>query len=72
VLTDSFREVAEHLGNTPTVAKQSYVDPRVVAAFEHGRTIAAAVRRAAERSAASRERTRDVVEPAVIRLLSRE
>jgi DNA topoisomerase IB len=72
VLTDSYREVAEHLGNTPTVAKQSYVDPRVVAAFEHGRTIAAAVRRAAERSAASRERTRDVVEPAVIRLLSRE
>ena len=27
------------LGNTPTIAKASYVDPRVVAAYEHGRTI---------------------------------
>ncbi len=27
------------LGNTPTIAKASYVDPRVVDAYEHGRTI---------------------------------
>jgi DNA topoisomerase IB len=71
-LTDSYREVAEHLGNTPTVAKQSYIDPRVIAAFEHGRTVAAAVRRAAAQSGGSPERTRDVIEPAVIRLLSQE
>jgi hypothetical protein len=44
----------------------------VIAAFEHGRTVAAAVRRAAAQSGGSPERTRDVIEPAVIRLLSQE
>ncbi|MEV0586146.1 DNA topoisomerase IB [Nonomuraea sp. NPDC050310] len=33
------KEVSEYLGNTPTVARTSYVDPRVVEAFEEGRTI---------------------------------
>ena len=40
------KEVAEELGNTPAVARGSYVDPRVVAGYEQGKTIAAAVRRA--------------------------
>ncbi len=40
------KEVAEELGNTPAVARGSYVDPRVVAGYEQGLTIAAAVRRA--------------------------
>jgi DNA topoisomerase I len=40
------REVSESLGNTPAVARGSYVDPRVVAGYEHGMTIAAAARRA--------------------------
>jgi DNA topoisomerase I len=40
------REVAEELGNTPAVARGSYVDPRVVTAYEQGMTIDAAVRRA--------------------------
>ncbi|MEQ4723105.1 hypothetical protein [Nonomuraea sp. B19D2] len=35
------REVAEYLGNTPTVARASYVDPRVVEAYDQDRTIAA-------------------------------
>lgn len=30
------KEVAEHLGNTPAVARKSYVDPRLVEAFERG------------------------------------
>lgn len=34
------REVSEYLGNTPTVARASYVDPRVVEAYDQGRTIA--------------------------------
>ncbi|MER6006492.1 hypothetical protein ABT120_48690 [Nonomuraea angiospora] len=34
-------EVARRLGNTPAVALGSYVDPRVVLAFERGRTVAA-------------------------------
>lgn len=41
------REVAEELGNTPAVARGSYVDPRVVRAYENGMTIGAAARRAA-------------------------
>jgi DNA topoisomerase I len=40
------KEVAEELGNTPAVARGSYVDPRVVSGYEQGLTIAAAVRRA--------------------------
>lgn len=41
------KAVAEELGNTPAVARGSYVDPRVVAAYQEGRTIEAAARRAA-------------------------
>ena len=35
------KEVAEELGNTPAVARGSYVDPRVVEGYEKGVTIAA-------------------------------
>jgi DNA topoisomerase IB len=42
--TQMFREVAEHLGNTPSVARKSYVDPRVVELYEQGVTIAPALR----------------------------
>jgi DNA topoisomerase-1 len=41
------KEVAEELGNTPAVARSSYVDPRVVEGYEKGLTIAAGARRAA-------------------------
>jgi DNA topoisomerase I len=40
------KEVAEELGNTPAVARGSYVDPRVVSGYEQGVTIAAGARRA--------------------------
>jgi DNA topoisomerase-1 len=33
------RAVAQALGNTPTVARQSYIDPRVLARYEAGATI---------------------------------
>jgi DNA topoisomerase-1 len=36
---EMFKEVSAHLGNTPAIARKSYVDPRVIAAFEHDRTI---------------------------------
>lgn len=39
VVTGMYREVAEYLGNTPAVAKKSYVDPRLVELFERGVTI---------------------------------
>jgi DNA topoisomerase-1 len=40
------KEVSSALGNTPAVARASYVDPRVVAGYEAGLTIAAGARRA--------------------------
>jgi len=33
------REVAQELGNTPTVARKSYVDPRVTRAYRSGVTV---------------------------------
>ncbi len=44
------KEVAEELGNTPAVARSSYVDPRLVDGYAQGMTISAAVRRAAKAS----------------------
>jgi DNA topoisomerase-1 len=41
----AMREVGEFLGNTPALARSSYVDPRVIEAYEQGRTIRAATRR---------------------------
>ena len=38
-------EVAAYLGNTPTIAKASYIDPRVIDLYEAGTTIETAVRR---------------------------
>jgi DNA topoisomerase I len=40
------REVSDALGNTPAVARGSYVDPRVIAAYEQGLTITSAAGRA--------------------------
>jgi DNA topoisomerase-1 len=45
IVTSSIREVAGYLGNTPAVARASYVDPRVVDRFEEGVTIAATLER---------------------------
>jgi len=39
-VSSAMREVAEYLGNTPAVARASYVDPRVVDLFCDGTTIA--------------------------------
>jgi DNA topoisomerase IB len=41
----AMKEVAEFLGNTPALARSAYVDPRVIEAYESGRTIANAARR---------------------------
>lgn len=43
------KQVSEELGNTPAVARSSYVDPRVVTGYQRGITIAAAAQRAAKR-----------------------
>lgn len=37
-------EVSSYLGNTPTIARKSYVDPRVIDHYESGETIASAAK----------------------------
>jgi DNA topoisomerase-1 len=61
--------VARALGNTPAVARSSYVDPRVVRAFEEGHTVAAGLRCIPR--GAGEHRTRVAVGRAVLRLLER-
>ena len=41
----AMKEVGEFLGNTPALARSSYVDPRVIDAYEEDRTIGRATRR---------------------------
>jgi DNA topoisomerase-1 len=38
-IAQASREVAELLGNTPTVARNSYIDPRVIEHYEEGRVV---------------------------------
>lgn len=59
-------EASDLLGNTPTVARASYVDPRVVERFDEGQTIAAAVRRLP----ADPRQAEDRLDRAVLRLLA--
>ena len=64
----AYEDVAEMLGNTPAVAKASYVDPRVVDRFEQGETIAEALEQAGrERSDRDQQR---LLEAGVCELLS--
>ena len=51
------KEVASFLGNTPTLARSSYVDPRVIDAYEEGRTIARATRRTYDTPTSDRRRS---------------
>ena len=59
------QEVASYLGNTPTIAKNSYIDPRVLDSYESGTTIAVDPSRFR-----SPERRQAAVEKAVLALLS--
>jgi DNA topoisomerase IB len=65
------REVADYLGNTPAVARASYIDPRIVEQYEKGRTIAAALGELGKDCDFGDLATRDHAEKAVLRLLAR-
>jgi DNA topoisomerase IB len=74
---DVMTVVAEHLGNTPAVARRSYVDPRVLDEYSVGRTIARGMSRLTkadrarlERGELVRVRDRDTLERAVLRLVN--
>jgi DNA topoisomerase IB len=61
----AMREVGEFLGNTPALARSSYVDPRVIDAYEEGRTI----RRATRRRYDSPDERQAALERATMRLI---
>jgi len=61
-------EVAELLGNTPTVARSAYIDPRVLDQFLSGTTIEATMQRS-QPLAELGERRRRRIELALLRLL---
>ncbi|WP_240777212.1 DNA topoisomerase IB [Nonomuraea basaltis] len=68
-VTRVMREVAEYLGNTPTVARASYVDPRVVEAYDQDRTIAAVLTELGADADFGQLATAGTVERAVIDLI---
>ncbi|WP_375485117.1 hypothetical protein [uncultured Mycobacterium sp.] len=63
------RAVSEDLGNTPAVARSSYVDPRVVLAYEQGITIRPVLQRV-QRQRHPVER-QHLIERATARLIKR-
>lgn len=64
------REVADYLGNTPAVARASYIDPRVISLYEEGRTIAASLGTLGKGSSFGDLATAGPAERAVLRLLA--
>ncbi len=60
-------EVSEYLGNTPTIAKSSYIDPRVIDLYESGTTIDPKLVAKKYRSPTTKQRA---IEAAVLELLS--
>jgi DNA topoisomerase I len=66
--TRAIKEVARYLGNTPTIARTSYVDPRVFDRYDDGRTIGGVLPDLAEDTAAWPD-VQGVVEEAVLDLL---
>ncbi len=44
-VSGAMKEVSDFLGNTPTLARSSYVDPRVIEAYDRGITIKGTTRR---------------------------
>jgi DNA topoisomerase IB len=64
------REVADYLGNTPAVARASYIDPRIVEQYEEGRTIASALGELGKDCDFGDLATRYHAEKAVLRLLA--
>jgi DNA topoisomerase IB len=63
------REVSEFLGNTPAVARRSYIDPRVFDRYQSGWTIASAVERI-PRLDPTENRVRARIDAAVLDLLT--
>jgi DNA topoisomerase-1 len=67
-ISAAVKEVAAELGNTPAVARASYIDPRLLDRYEEGVTITASLAEAVGGDLADAA-FRDAVEAAVLDLL---
>jgi DNA topoisomerase I len=66
------QEVAHYLGNTPTVARSSYIDPRVFDRFQAGVTIGGTIDQFGEVEEYGAPSTQGPIEAAVLDLLEEE
>jgi DNA topoisomerase IB len=64
------QEVADYLGNTPAVARASYIDPRIIDCYENGKTIASVLGDLGRDSDFGDLATRGRAEAAVVKLLA--
>jgi DNA topoisomerase IB len=64
-------EVAEYLGNTPAVARASYIDPRVIELYEQGITIDRVLGELGAATDVGELATEGAPETALLRLLTR-
>lgn len=69
IITETVREVAGFLNNTPAVCRASYIDPRVFDRFDAGETIAGSLRRLERWTEPGEFVERAAIERAVVRLL---
>lgn len=69
-ITRAMKEVADYLGNTPAVARSSYVDPRVVDRYLNGVTILEALTAMDDETGLGGLSTHGAIEEAVLELLS--
>jgi DNA topoisomerase IB len=68
-VTRAVKEVAHYLGNTPTVCRASYIDPRVIDLYNDGVTIRADLDSLGEDATFGELSTRGPIEAAVLHLL---
>ena len=68
-INETTKQVAELLGNTPAVARRSYIDPRVFDRYLAGHIVAGEVQRIEELEVGD-DRTRNRVERVVLELLA--
>jgi DNA topoisomerase IB len=69
-ITRVVQEVAQYLGNTPAVARGSYIDPRVIARYEDGITIASSLADLGQGQEFGDVATKGRAEEALLKLLS--
>ncbi len=70
VVRMAVRDVSQALGNTPTVARNSYIDPRVFDRYRSGWTLSPSIVPKAGRLDITPDRTRRVLEEAVLDLIA--